>query len=64
MDSFEFFGIAGAAVLFAGISKGGFGSEASFMAAAILASNIEPAQAIALILALLMLMDAVSLKAC
>jgi hypothetical protein len=43
---FAFFAIAGAAVTFAGISKGGFGSGAAFAAAAILALVVEPAMAL------------------
>ena len=62
MASFEFFSIAAVAIVFAGISKGGFGSGAAFVAAAILASVIDPAQAVGLMLPLLMLMDALSLK--
>ena len=45
-----------------GISKGGFGSGAAFAAAAILATIIEPGQAIGIMLPLLMLMDVTSLK--
>ena len=62
MESFEFFLIAAAAVVFAGISKGGFGSGAAFVAAAALATVIDPGQAIGLMLPLLMLMDVSSLK--
>ena len=62
MESFEFFLLAAAAVVFAGISKGGFGSGAAFVAAAVLASIIDPGQAIGLMLPLLMLMDMSSLK--
>ena len=57
-----FFSIAALAVVFAGISKGGFGSGAAFAAAAILATIIEPGQAIGIMLPLLMLMDVTSLK--
>ncbi|MEK9641375.1 MAG: sulfite exporter TauE/SafE family protein [Paracoccaceae bacterium] len=62
MESFEFFIIASAAVVFAGVSKGGFGSGAAFVAAAGLATVIDPGQAIGLMLPLLMLMDVTSLK--
>ena len=62
LESVEFFVIAAAAVVFAGISKGGFGSGAAFVAAAVLASIIDPGQAIGLMLPLLMLMDISSLK--
>ena len=58
----DFFSIAALAVVFAGISKGGFGSGAAFAAAAILATIIEPGQAIGIMLPLLMLMDVTSLK--
>lgn len=57
-----FFVISAATVIFAGISKGGFGSGAAFVAAAILATIIDPSQAIGLMLPLLMLMDVASLK--
>ncbi|MGB1791702.1 MAG: TSUP family transporter, partial [Paracoccaceae bacterium] len=58
----EFFITASAAVVFAGVSKGGFGSGAAFVAAAGLATVIDPGQAIGLMLPLLMLMDVTSLK--
>ncbi|GGE61161.1 sulfite exporter TauE/SafE family protein [Actibacterium pelagium] len=51
------------AVIFAGISKGGFGSAAAFVATPILALVIEPAAALVLLLPLLMLMDVASLRA-
>ena len=54
--------ISAAAVVFAGISKGGFGSGAAFVSAAILATIINPGQAIGIMLPLLMLMDVASLK--
>ena len=57
-----FFAIAALAVVFAGISKGGFGSGAAFAAGAILATVIDPGQAIGIMLPLLMLMDVTSLK--
>ena len=59
---FAFFAIAGAAVTFAGISKGGFGSGAAFAAAAILALVVEPAMALGIMLPLLMLIDFATLK--
>ena len=62
LESVEFFLISAVAVVFAGISKGGFGSGAAFVAAAVLASIIDPGQAIGLMLPLLMLMDMSSLK--
>ena len=58
----DFFIISAAAVVFAGISKGGFGSGAAFVAAAILATIIDPGLAIGIMLPLLMLMDVASLK--
>ncbi len=57
-----FFLIAGPAVLFAGISKGGFGSGAAFASATILALVIEPGLALGVMLPLLMLIDVASLK--
>jgi len=51
------------AVIFAGISKGGFGSGVAFASASILALVLEPAVAIGLMLPLLMLIDAASLPA-
>jgi len=54
--------VAVPAVLFAGISKGGFGSGAAFAATPILALAIDPKVAVGLLLPLLMLMDVVTLK--
>ena len=51
------------AVIFAGVSKGGFGSGAAFAATPILALVVEPAIALALMLPLLMLMDVAALRA-
>lgn len=61
--SVSFFAVALPAVLFAGISKGGFGSGAAFAASTILALVLEPGAALGLMLPLLMVMDAASLKA-
>ncbi|MCA0871003.1 sulfite exporter TauE/SafE family protein [Seohaeicola saemankumensis] len=61
MDA-TFFAIAAPAVLFAGISKGGFGSGAAFASSTILALVLEPGQALALMLPLLMLIDVASLR--
>lgn len=58
-----FFAVAIPAVLFAAVSKGGFGSGAAFAATPLLALVIEPAQAVGLMLPLLMLMDVASLRA-
>ncbi len=49
-------------VILAGISKGGFGSGASFVGATILASVIEPAAALGIMLPLLMLIDLTVLR--
>jgi uncharacterized membrane protein YfcA len=57
-----FFAFAIPAVLFAGISKGGFGSGAAFAPTPFLAIILEPAQAVGLMLPLLMVMDATGLK--
>ena len=45
-----FFLIAGPAVIFAGISKGGFGSGAAFAAASVLALVVEPGLALGVML--------------
>jgi len=55
--------VAAPAVVFAGISKGGFGSGAAFASASILALVVEPGVALGMMLPLLMLIDAASLKA-
>ncbi len=57
-----FFAIATLAVVFAGISKGGFGSGAAFAATPLLALILEPGQAVGLMLPLLMLMDVTALR--
>lgn len=49
------------AALFAGVSKGGFGSGAAFASASILALSFEPAMALGIMLPLLMLIDVTSL---
>lgn len=56
-----FFALAIPAVLFAGISKGGFGSSAAFAATPLLALILEPAQAVSLMLPLLIVIDFASL---
>ena len=58
----SFFAVAGPAVVFAGISKGGFGSGAAFAAAAILALVVEPGLALGVMLPLLMLIDVATLR--
>jgi uncharacterized membrane protein YfcA len=50
------------AVVFAGISKAGFGSGAAFASASILALVMEPATALATMLPLLMVIDFVTLR--
>lgn len=45
------------AVIFAGVSKGGFGSGAAFAAAPLIAMVLEPAAALGVMLPLLMLID-------
>ncbi len=50
------------AVLFAGVSKGGFGSNGAFAAAPLLALVMEPAQAVGLMLPLLMMMDVTGMR--
>ncbi len=57
-----FFLIAGPAVLFAGISKGGFGSGAAFASASVLALVVEPGLALGVMLPLLMLIDVSTLR--
>lgn len=57
-----FFAVAVPAVVFAGVSKGGFGSGAAFASATILALILEPGQALGVMLPLLMLIDLASLK--
>ncbi|UWQ80265.1 sulfite exporter TauE/SafE family protein [Leisingera sp. S132] len=57
-----FFVFAIPAVVFAGVSKGGFGSGAAFASASILALVLEPGTALALMLPLLMLIDAATLR--
>jgi len=52
-----FFAVATVAVVFAGVSKGGFGSGASFAATPMLALILHPAVALSLLLPLLLLMD-------
>jgi uncharacterized membrane protein YfcA len=57
-----FFALAIPAVIFAGVSKGGFASGASFAATPILALVIPPGMALGLMLPLLMLMDVATLR--
>lgn len=55
--------IGALAVVIAGLSKGGFGGGAGFVAAPLIALALPPAQAVAVMLPLLMLMDVTGLKA-
>lgn len=57
-----FFAFAVPATVFAGISKGGFGSGASFASAVILAVILEPTVALGVMLPLLLLIDLASLR--
>ena len=61
--SWTTFAVAVPAVIFAGISKGGFGSGAAFASASILALILEPGAALGIMLPLLMLIDVSSLPA-
>jgi len=58
-----FFAVAIPAVLISAASKGGFGGGAGFASAPLLALAMPPAQAVGLLLPLLMLMDVMSLPA-
>lgn len=51
------------AVLIAGLSKGGFGSGAAFVATPLIALALPPQQAVGLMLPLLMVMDATGIRA-
>ena len=57
---FQFFVILSLAVLFAGISKGGFGGGVAFVSSVILAIILPPTMAIGIMLPLLMVMDVAS----
>lgn len=59
----SFFALAVPAVVIAGMSKGGFGAGAAFVATPLLAIAIEPVVAVGLMLPLLMLMDVAGLRA-
>ncbi|MFQ1699296.1 sulfite exporter TauE/SafE family protein [Loktanella agnita] len=58
----QFFALGVPAIIFGGISKGGFGSGAAFVAGAILALVVPPGMALGIVLPLFMLVDAVTLK--
>jgi len=55
--------VSAVGVLLAGISKGGFGGAASFVGAPVMALVMEPGTALAVMLPLLMVMDATALRA-
>ncbi len=61
-DSLIFWLLAPVAVMFAGVSKAGFGSGAAFASAVVLALILPPAQALGLMLPLLMLIDLATLR--
>ncbi|KJZ20843.1 sulfite exporter TauE/SafE family protein [Loktanella sp. S4079] len=58
----HFFIVGAPAIMFGGISKGGFGSGAAFVGGAILALVVPPGAALAVILPLFMLIDVATLK--
>lgn len=58
----QFFAVGIPAIIFGGISKGGFGSGAAFVAGAILALVVPPGAALGIVLPLFMLVDAATLK--
>ena len=60
---FWFICIAGAATIFAAVSKAGFGSGASFAAASVLALVVEPGLALGVMLPILMLIDVAAVPA-
>ncbi len=60
--SWQFFALGIPAIIFGGISKGGFGSGAAFVAGAILALVVPPGAALGIVLPLFMLVDAATLK--
>ena len=58
----HFFSLGIPAIIFGGISKGGFGSGAALAAGAILALVVPPGAALGIVLPLFMLIDAATLK--
>lgn len=58
----QFFVVGIPAIMFAGISKGGFGSGAAFVGGAILALVVPPGAALGIVLPLLMVIDAATLR--
>lgn len=61
-DSIWLFALMAVATVFAGVSKGGFGSGAAFASSAVLALILPPAAALGLMLPLLMLIDVATLR--
>lgn len=59
---FSIIAIGALAAIFAGVSKGGFGSGAAFASASVLALVLPPAQALGIMLPLLMLIDLATLR--
>jgi uncharacterized membrane protein YfcA len=57
-----FYAVAVPAVIFAGVSKAGFGSGAAFAAATAIALVVDPGLALGIMLPLLMLIDVASLR--
>ena len=62
IDSFPVFALAALAVIFAGVSKAGFGSGAAFASASVLAVVMPPREALGVMLPLLMLVDVATLR--
>ena len=60
--TWELFAAGALAALFAGVSKGGFGSGAAFAGAAILTLVVPPGTALGIMLPLLMLIDLATLR--
>lgn len=58
----QLFALGIPAVIFAGVSKGGFGSGAAFVSGAILAVVVSPGAALGIVLPILMLIDAATLR--
>ncbi|SFK83479.1 sulfite exporter TauE/SafE family protein [Shimia haliotis] len=62
IDSVPIFVLAALAVVFAGVSKAGFGSGAAFASASLLALVMPPREALGVMLPLLMLVDLITLR--
>ena len=61
-DSWTLYALMAAATVFAGISKGGFGSGAAFASSAVLSLVLPPTIALGIMLPLLMLIDVATLR--